>query len=437
MNDRIDENSITELGLALRKLENRIENNEAKQNTTAQRLEELYKTLLERLSAKDDTLVRIREQSEWTLKQNDTLLKQIGLRWNLLTALSGFVGLAFSIAFVYQIFHVEDVMRTQRQLESAAANVDKKIGLLDDKTDLLTKNTKLYSGLLSILAHADSLLTDSNREFLRAEYTVAAKRAGDAINILRSTLQTTGADSFPDLEKRQQLYVATTCGLNGSASVVAEKTTDESDTALSPAALRPTVKDALYTAYDVHARSIFFATPRGDTRVDGTMLLALNDNQWEGYHWIGLAAEEAGFVAEATECFRRSVDKNPFGNKDYVNLAELSFIHSNFPAALKYSDQYLHPINHRFKSSLDVIAQFYFSVAGFLANDAEALEKMPPETFRSKLDGLPDFTLQGTFSTTDLERYLASKEFSEKVSPDQKHEVLNVADCLIKRKCKT
>src|SRR5215468_4202518 len=102
-----------EMELALKRVEARLENSEAKQNTTAQRLDDLYKALLERLSAKDDTLTQLREQSEWTLKQNDTLLKQIGLRWNLLTGLTAFVALAFSIVFAYQIWRVEQVMETK------------------------------------------------------------------------------------------------------------------------------------------------------------------------------------------------------------------------------------------------------------------------------------------------------------------------------------
>ena len=106
------ETQLGEMGAALTKIEARLETNETRQNTTAQRMEELYKASVERLNAKDDTTARLREQSEWTLKQNDTLLKQIGLRWNLLTGLTGFLTLAFSLVFVYQIWRVEQVMPT-------------------------------------------------------------------------------------------------------------------------------------------------------------------------------------------------------------------------------------------------------------------------------------------------------------------------------------
>ena len=428
MSARSSDDRITEIELSLKTVETRLENSETKQNTTAQRLDELYKALLERLDAKNDTLIRFREQGEWTLKQNDTLLKQIGLRWNLLTGLTGFVALAFSIVFAYQIWRVEQVMETRKALESSAAAADESI-------KLLAQNTKAYSYILGILAHADTLMTDSNREFLRAEYAVAANRGSDAAEALKSALQSTG-DSIADLKKRTLLYVSTTCSLNESASAVSESMTRDSDSALSPKALRAAVRDALFTAYDLHARAAFFSTPRGDLRGDGAMLLALDGSQWEGYHWIGLDAEDAGFMTEATECFRRSVDKNPVGNKDYLNLAELSFIHSNFPEALKYSDQYLHPLNHRFKSSLDVVAQFYFSAAGFLSSDAEAHDKMPPEAFQKKVDELPDFTLEGTFAPGDLNKYLSSQEFAGKVTAGQKVEVQKLAGCLILRKCK-
>ena len=428
MSAHINEATIAAMDLALKRAEARLDNAEAKQNTTAQRLEELYNSLRERLNAKDDTLVRIRDQSEWTLKQNDTLLKQIGLRWNLITGFTAFIGLAFSLVFVYQVWRVDDIMRTQRNLDQAADKVN-------DRTAQLTKNTKAYSDILAILAHADSLMTDSNREFLRAEYTVATRRASDATETLKSALQIAG-DSFADLEKRTLLYSSTSCGLNAAAPATVEPKAQDSASALNPEALRSTVRDTLYTAYDLHARAAFFATPRGDLRADGIMLLALNDAQWEGYHWTGLAAEDAGFGNEAAECFRRSVDKNQIGNRDYVNLAELSFIHSDFPSALKYSDQYLHPLNHRFKSSLDVVAQFYFGAAGYLANDPEAEEKLAPETFRKMVEGLPDFTLEGTFASGDLVKYLSSKDFSDKVPAEKRGQVQKMADCLIKRTCK-
>jgi tetratricopeptide (TPR) repeat protein len=426
---------IHEMELALKRVEARLENSEAKQNTTALRFDDLYKALHERLNAKDDTLTRLKEQSEWTLRQNDVLLKQIGLRWNLLTGLTSFLGLAFALVFVYQTWRVEQINDAKKTLEASAAAVN-------ESSKQLAQNSKAYSDILSILAHADTLMTESNREFLRAEYAVAAKRGSDATEALTSALQITG-DNFAELKKLTLRYVSTTCSLTASTlavpekvTAVSEKVTRDPDPALSPKALRTAVGDALFTAYDLHARAAFFSTPRGDLRADGTMLLALNESQWEGYHWIGLAAEEAGFLPEATECFRRSVDKNPVGNKDYLNLAELSFIHSDFPAAVKYSDQYLHPLNHRFKSSLDVVAQFYFSAAGFLVHDAEAQREMPPELFEGKVGGLPDFTLEGTFSPVDLNKYLSGQAFSEKVPDDQRKQVQKLADCLIKRICK-
>jgi tetratricopeptide (TPR) repeat protein len=419
---------INEMELALKRVEARLENSEAKQNTTAQRLDELYRALLERLGAKDDTLTRLKEQSEWSLKQNDTLLKQIGLRWNLLTGITSFLGLAFALVFVYQTWRVEQIMEAKKSLEASAATAN-------ESTKLLAQNSKAYSDILGILAHADTLMTESNREFLRAEYTVAAKRASDATEALTSALQITG-DNFAEIKRLTLRYVSTTCSLNESASAVSEKVTRDPDSALSPKALRTATREALFSAYDLHARAAFFSTPRGDLRGDGAMLLALNESQWEGYHWIGLAAEEAGFFAEASECFGRSVDKNPVGNKDYLNLAELSFIHSDFPAAVKYSDRYLHPINHRFKSSLDVIAQFYFSAAGFLAHDVEAQQLMPPERFREKVGGLPDFSLEGTFAPGDLNNYLSNPVFSAKVSDDERKQVQKLVDCLTKRICK-
>ncbi len=273
-----DDDRTTELERSLKSIETRVENNEAKQNTTAQRLDELYKALLERLDAKNDTLNSFREQGEWTLKQNDTLLKQIGLRWNLLTGLTAFVALAFSIVFAYQIWRVEQIMETKKALESSAAAANESI-------KLLAQNTEAYSDILGILAHADTLMTDSNREFLRAEYAVAANRASDAAEALKAALQSTGY-STADLKKLTLLYVSTTCSLSASTSAASEKMTHDSHSALSPIALQTAVREALFTAYDLHARAAFFSTLAGDLRSDGTMLLALDDSQWEGYHWF-------------------------------------------------------------------------------------------------------------------------------------------------------
>src|SRR5215831_11631760 len=100
----------------VRKLEGCIEASEATQRTTAQPLDELFKALSERLSAKDDSISQLKEQREWILQQNDTLLKHIGMRWNLLTGLTTLVGIAFTITLGYQIFRVEQVMEMRRAL---------------------------------------------------------------------------------------------------------------------------------------------------------------------------------------------------------------------------------------------------------------------------------------------------------------------------------
>jgi hypothetical protein len=129
------------------------------------------------------------------------------------------------------------------------------------------------------------------------------------------------------------------------------------------------------------------------------------------------------------------VDKKKVGNKDYVNLSELYFIHSNFSESFKYSDRFLRPLNYRFRSPLDVVAQFYFSASGFLSDNILVNEKMPPQRFRETVQKLPDFTLEGTFASSDLTNYLSSSDFS--VTPAKKQEIQLSADCLLDRKkCK-
>ena len=174
MNTGKDSGDISNLELSMRRLETRIESTKSSQKTNAERMESLHQTLEARLSAKDDTIGRIKDQSEWVLKQNDTLLKQLGFRWNLLTGLTTFVALAFSITLGYQIWRVEQVMDTKRALE--------------DGTKVLAANAKVYSDVLATFAHADNLLTESNREFQRGEFRTSLVLAGTAIEFQRSTL---------------------------------------------------------------------------------------------------------------------------------------------------------------------------------------------------------------------------------------------------------
>jgi hypothetical protein len=414
----------------VRRLEDRIAAGEVTQKTTAQRFDELFKALSERLTAKDDTISQLKEQSEWILKQNDTLLKQIGMRWNLLTGLMTLVGIAFTITLGYQIFRVEQVMEMRRALE--------------DGTKILSENTKTYTQILSALARSDSMLTDSNREFQRAEYSSALVQAVNSIDFLKSAFHETGLD-VNEIQRRSS-YDGVNCTVTQDTAVMLESkraepnggTSAEAKYALSPEALRPAIQDALFSAYELHARATFFSVGRSGLREDGKMLLALDPGRWEGYHWIGLAAESegSGSYREAAACFRKSVDKNKVGNRDYVNLAELSFIDANYSEAVRYGDQYLHPLGYRFKSAVDVIAQFYFSTAGFLAGDKNALNRMPPSLFKSKVDELADFSLEGTFSPGDLHDFLHGNEFKTKVGHDEQNTVLQSFDCLVKRQCK-
>lgn len=422
------------LRFGLKNAESRMDDVETKQKNAADRFEEMYKLLLERVSAKDNTLNLLKDQSEWTLRQNDTLLKQIGLRWNVLTGFTAFVALAFTIVFSYQIWKVEQVGETQKQLERSAANADQ-------INRLLSENSKDYSSILSTLAQADTLVTESNREFLRAEYLVAANRAGEAIEALYPVLQQTGVPP-KEIESRKLLYSPTSCNLTAVQSAATAAIPPPSISALSPKALQAAVRDALFTAYDQRARANFFLARRDDVGNDGLMLLALNDLRWEGYHWLGLSAEDARLIPVATQCFHHSVEKNSLANKDYVNLAELSFIDSHFLEAVSYSEQYLRPLNradsdqYRFKTSLDVVAQFYFSAAALLGNDAAATQLMPPHLFLENVRKLgPEFSLEGTFSTKDLDKFLKSNEYTRKVSNNLQIVVQRLVHCLESRSC--
>jgi hypothetical protein len=439
MSTRKNDAEISDLATSIKLIESRVQAVEKLEQTNADRIDALYKTFDVRLTVKDDTIGQIKEQSEWILKQNDTLLKQVGFRWNLLTGLTTFVALAFTITLGYQIWRVEQVMDTKRALE--------------EDTKILAKNTNAYSDVLAKLAHADNLLTASNREFQREEYKVSTTLAEAAIDSLESGLQSTNFDLSHFLNSasfdgtacvasrptNNSPKVSTILVIEGQAVSFPDqppktKVPGISD-ALSPEVLQSTLLDALFIAYDIHARAAFFF--QDNVRADGLTLLALDSNRWQGYHWMGLAAEKegAGSFPDAEACFRKSVDKNKIGNKDYINLAEISFLQSHYADTIKYTDEYLHPSKYPFVSPLDVVAHFYNSTAGLIAKSPSVKAYTSPKEFRQKFDLLKNVTLQGTFTFSDVEPFLNSPQFLNGLSDAQKAEIEASFNCLKHRQC--
>jgi hypothetical protein len=424
--------------MTLKKLEARVEGAEKDQQTTTQRMETLYQTLLTRLTTKDESIDRLKDQSEWILRQNDTLLKQVGFRWNLLTGLTTLVGLAFTVTLGYQIWRVEQVMDTKRALEQG--------------TIALAQNTKLYSEVLSKLAEADNVLTESNREFQRSEYKSALKLSSTAIELLKQASQKTNLDvsqlvqsaSYDNLtcavklvpsEKKTVFIIAE--GITSEVSVQQKEVDAKGiEHALTPTDLQTAVRDELFTAYDMNARAAFFLDPQSrdiqPVRENGRILAVLNQSRWEGYHWLGLAAESPAHkdFAEASACFGKSVELNSTGNKDSINLAELNFLQSKYDKALEYSEGYLGRALDRFISPNDVVAQFYASSARLILGDNKGLS---PKDFRQKVSTLHKFTTEGTFSSIDIDSAIKNNEL--KASVEQIKEIQASLDCLTQKKC--
>ena len=78
-------------------------------------------------------------------KRSDDILHQLGLRFNFITGMTGFIALAFAASFSYNIFQV--------------AQVNEAKSFLEDGTEILTSDAIKYSSVLSGLAHADALAT--------------------------------------------------------------------------------------------------------------------------------------------------------------------------------------------------------------------------------------------------------------------------------------
>ncbi len=419
-------------------LEGRLNNYEGAQKAAATRLDDVYKSFMDRLSANDATVKLIKDMSDSIQKQSEAIQHQLGLRFNFITGMTGFIALAFAASFTYNIFQVGQVNQAK--------------SFLEDGTEVLTADAIKYSDVLSGLAKADAFSTQGDREFLRGNYFDALNMAEDAIRDLEPLLDKTGESKGQLM--RETHYQPSTCErvLTVTAHpnaplpdrVLKSKEVEDRFGGLGPQSLRPAVEQALFAAYDLHARATFFAKEKEKeiVRQDGEFLLALDglSSKWQGYHWIGLAAEGGPDIKEATACFEHSVSAKPVANKDYINLAELLFIAGHYDAAVSQGEKYLQPDYNRFGSPVDVVAQFYVIASNVLSRKPQR-DPLPPSQFIKKLGELPNLSLEGTFLSSDLQKAL--DESGPEGQPFKQQEaakkamVDKMAACLIKRQCET
>ena len=209
---------------------------------------------------------------------------------------------------------------------------------------------------------------------------------------------------------------------------------------LGPQTLRPAVVESLFSAYDLHARGTFFAKTKVKNiiRQDGAILLALGSDKWQGYHWIGLAAEGGPQNKEARACFENSVRIEPVANKDQINLAELLFLDGRYDEAAVQANKYAASEYNRVASPADMVALFYLVAANRLASK-KIPGAMNPEQFMNKLKGLPNLSLEGTFLSEDLENALDKSrpegDMFKVQDAAKKDDVRKMKDCFTQRKC--
>ena len=329
------------------------------------RLISLNKSLNERLDARDGTISLLRELGTSLQRQNESLDKQITTRWNWMLFISSFIPIAFTTAFVYQLYNVEKVNSLQKDLEQ--------------KTNELNIGASQFSSVLENLASADQMSTDAYREFLRNDFEDAAYLSSIAIDKLRDAL---AVNNIQENSFRPFQISWDYC------EPLSVPTPDEKMSAtLTPKSLQSSVINALFAAHDLKAKSLFFAQKKfSDASLDklleeGEILLGLKPNSWEGYHWLGLSqldrqsdsnldGSKTSFRSKAFTCFNQSVSRHPDRNRDWINLSELEVQDGKYQEAMYYAKRFLFPDENdasgdtvTFNSPVEGIAYLYLLIS--------------------------------------------------------------------------
>jgi hypothetical protein len=422
------ESDLAKLTSRLKELESRLGTAETVQTATNTRVQ----SLSDQLSAKDASAQLTRDMNDSLQKQRDALQRQMDLRFNFITGMTGFIALALTATFSYNLFQVKEVN-------------DAKNFLLDG-TEVLTSDARKYSEILSGLAKADTFTTQGDREFLRGNYSDSVLMAEQAISYLDPLLKDTGVDKADFFAS--ETFHPDTCDVAHREVTVAslperslkDKEVEQRFAGLDPTTLRKAVLQALFTGYDLHARGSLFGRSqyRDVVHDDGEKLLALDDSQWQGYHWIGLASEGGPNNRLARACFNNSVMKKPLANKDHINLAELLFFEGRYDEARSEGSKYFESNYTQFSSATDVVAQFYLVSSNVLSKNSQT-GILSADAFRQNLSKLPTLRLEGTFLSADLENATNDSDSRGKAfasqAPIKKEAVLKMVKCLVKREC--
>lgn len=149
---------------------------------------------------------------------------------------------------------------------------------------------------------------------------------------------------------------------------------------------------AVMQALDLKAGCLFDMRNYGPILDVANKLVALSDENWRGYHWMGiyyLAIEPSrDNTAKARQSLERSVEIQKVGNRDSLNLPDLYLRERDYHKVREYADDYLRSSHGaRDHSELPpnrylILAKFYLTLAEFAESGNSAI----PKAFRAKFD---------------------------------------------------
>jgi hypothetical protein len=397
-------------------------------------------------------------------RHNDALQRQIGFRFNFVTSMLGFVvafvGLVLAGIFIYNKQETEKLDRAEANLNQGKQDLERglkqgKEGLeqgmkaLQQQTNVLTDNAAAFSEVLSKLAQADGLISDGHREYQNNAYIDAHYFAREAIELLEPVFNKTGITAG---QLRSYRLDAATCKTVAPSPAPAGANTSG---VINPEALRTAVTASLVEAYDLLNRARLFLADSKDLQVsygsyedirrDGEFLITLNDSRWEGYHWVGVAAVHGNSFQLGAACYDRSIAQKRTSNKDSLNLTELLFLQGQFPEARTQAAIYLKGVGSAidrrglkepassFVSAIEAVAHFYLTTSNYLSPEPQD-SVLSLEEYRKQLNDSANVKLGGTFSDTELKKYLEGRDFADQVKDGTKvNAVRSTMKCLLER----
>lgn len=368
----------------------------------------------------------IKDIADSIQQRNEAVWSQLSGRWDFVQGLLIVVTLVFTVIVGISAYNFNEARKAVDEVESRASQTKKDIA--DAVADART-----YSDLLGYIALASTLVSEGYREFERKDYPESRTLTGKAIDSLDDAFIRIGRP-IADI-KKVNTFNPKTCRLESAVASIVPCDTNELKGA-KVAQLYPALCATYFSAMDLRARATFSlpkSIPRNfvaaELRRAGQILMLLDRSRNEGYHWVGIAEALSRHNDEAIACFELSSHQTTgtAAEKDFVNLAETAFTVGRYDDAEKYAKSYLQPRGYPFGTAIEIIAQFYLSIAQFiLETDLEGTKK-----FRKQYGSLGENPLGASFSDEALELYLSESDSPFlRLNAKQQAEVRRMAACL-------